>query len=243
MATPVQGSAAAPDSERLHPVLDVFFSPVATMDSLARKPRMLVAIVLMTLLGATAMTIAYQKGVIEHGIRQQMESNPRFEQVPADRRDQIIEQSVRIGSMVALGAGVAGPTIGLLLTSGVLLLLTKLIGGLGVTYRQMMGVVAHGWLPLSLSQLVAIPILLAKDPEAIDFQNIVPMANLSFLFSPSEQHRLYMIASSIDLFSFWVMALFTIGIARLTGKSKAAALVVVLVPWVVYVLLFKALRG
>lgn len=240
MSTPAQ-TAGEPVGG--HPVLDVFFSPSAAMDSLARKPSFIVPLLIITVIGSVAMMIAFQRGVVEHGMRQKMESNPRFEQIPAERRDAIIEQSARASSYFAVGGAVLGPTIGLLLTSGVLLLMTNVLGGSRVRFRQMVAVVAHAWLPMAVLSLIGIPILLAKDPETIDFQNIVPMANLSFLFSPSEQHRLYMIASSIDLFSFWVIGLLALGIARLTGKSRGSVLPIVLAPWALYVVVFKAWLG
>ena len=243
MATPAQGGpAAAAESERLHPALDVFFSPAATMDALARRPRFLVALLISTIIGTITVSIAFQRGVIEQFLRQKIEASPRMEQLPADQRERGIEQSARFFSFFYIAVAVVGPTIGLLLTSGVLLLLTKLVGGVGATFRQMMGVVAHAWLPHSLSGLIAIPILLAKEAEAVDFQNMVPMANLSFLFTPSEQHKAYLFASSIDLFSFWVIWLLVLGLARLTSKGKGAVLPIVLIPWALFVC-FKVIFG
>ncbi|MBI3697257.1 MAG: YIP1 family protein, partial [Acidobacteria bacterium] len=95
---------------------------------------------------------------------------------------------------------------------------------------------------LAVSSLIGIPILLAKEPDAVDLRNVV-MANPSFLFDQAEQHKLYMVASSFDLFSFWVIALMAIGISRLTGKSRGAALLVVLIPWALYVAIGKAWLG
>lgn len=241
MGTPAQGPAVEPG--QLHPVLNVFFSPAAVMDSLARQPRFLPALIVMTVISIGANTVAFQKGVIERGIRTKMESNPRLEQLPAEQRERIIEQYSRISSYVVLGGAAAGPAIGLLLGSGVFLLLTNGLLGTPVRFRQMLAAVAHGWLPMSLYSLIAIPIVLAKEPEVVDFQNLAPLSNLSFLFSPTEQHRLYMIGSSIDLFSLWVIALITVGIARLTGKSKGKVLAVVLAPWALYVGIFKVLLG
>jgi hypothetical protein len=242
MATPVVGPAAAPDAGQLHPALNVFLAPGETMRSLARRPRFLVALLIASVIGTVITSLALQRGVIEQFMRHKMESNPRMEQLPADQRDRIIEQSLKFSSYGYVAVAVVGPTVGLLLVSGVFLLLTKVVGGKSASYRQMMAVVAHGWLPHSLANLVAIPILLAKDPESVDFQNMLPMANLSVLFSPTEQHKQYLLGSSIDLFSFWVIWLFAIGLSELTGKSKAAVLPVILVPWALFVC-FKVVTG
>src|SRR5712692_624206 len=240
MATPAGAAPAA--AEPPNPILDVFFSPSAAMDSLARKPRFLLPLIIVTIIGTATMVIALQKGVIEHGMRQKMETNPRFDQIPAERREAIIEQSAKFGSYTVIGGAVIGPTMGLLLTSGVLLLLTNVVVGAKVRFQQVMAVVSHSWMPLAISHGIAIPILLAKEPDTVDFQNIV-VANLSFLFSPTEQHRLYMIATSIDLFSFWVIGLLALGLARLSGKGTGTALAIILIPWALYVAIFKAWLG
>ena len=241
MATPAPHPAAA-ETDRLHPMVDVFFSPVSTMDYLARNPGFLPALILITVIGAITMAIAFQRGVIEHGIRHKVETNSRIEQLPTEERERVVAQFTRMGSYVALAGAVVGPAAGLLVASGILLLIAHVMGA-RVRFRQMMAVVAHAWLPLALASLIAIPILLAKDADAIDFQNIVTLANLGFLFSPTEQHRLYMVASSIDLFSLWVIALLTLGMARLTGKGAAASLGIILAPWALYVVIFKAILG
>lgn len=88
---------------------------------------------------------------------------------------------------------------------------------------------AHSWLPNSLQHLIGIPILLAKQPEMVDFQNLVPIASLGVLVSAEESPGLYRVATSLDLFSFWALALL--------------ALAIVMTPWILHVWVFKALLG
>ena len=63
------------------------------------------------------------------------------------------------------------------------------------------------------------------------------------MFSPEEQRRAYNLGASLDLFSFWVMALLVIGLARVTGKSKAVAAAMVVAPWALCVAIFRVLLG
>jgi hypothetical protein len=243
MAMPASGPAQAAEPKPLHPLIDVFFAPGAAMDALAERPRFLLALVLITAIGAAATAIAFERGVIEHGIRQKLENDPRFERLPAERRSAIVDRAASIASYAAAAASLLGPAILAMAASGLFLLLTKLTGCDSAGFRHMMAVVAHGWLPLALANLIGIPVLLAKDPESIDFQNVLPMANLGFLFSPTDQHKLYAVGSSIDLFSFWAIWLMALGIARLTKKGVGRALAMVAVPWALYVAVFKALLG
>ena len=236
MASPAGGTAPAASVETGgNPILEVFFSPSAAMDSLARRPRFLIPLLITTFVGTVVMSIGVQRGIAEHNIRQKMESNPRLEQIPADRREQIIDQSARISSYFYIAGAVIGTPAVLFAGSGIFLLLAKIMGAAKVQFRQMLAVVSHGWLPHALANVIAIPILFAKEPTDVDLQNIVPMSNLSLLFSPTEQHKAYLAASSIDLFSFWVIFLLVLGISRITGKSKASALPIVLIPWALFV--------
>jgi hypothetical protein len=213
------------------------------MESLAQRPRFLAALMILMAVNTAAMTIAFRRGVVEHGIRTTIESSSRFDEIPAAQREQILERAIRFGSYSAMAAATVGPLAGLLVTSGFLLPVTNVILGARVRFRQLMAVVAHAWLPAAVGGLASIPVLLAKEPEFIDFRNPVPLANLGFLFSPIEQRRLYMAASSLDLFSLWVIGLLTLGLARLTGRSKGLMLGIILIPWALYVVIFKVVPG
>ncbi len=236
------GPAQASEPSGGQPILDVFFSPVAAMDSLARRPRWVLPLILVTAISVTFMVVGNHRGVIEGTIRSQMENSPRMQQVPAEQREQIIEQSMRFAKPFSWVMAVAGPALIMTLASGIFLLLAHLFAA-GATFRSLFAVVTHAWLPNSLNQLIAIPILLARDPETVDFTNVVSMANLSFLYSPTEQIKLYKLGASLDLFSFWVIALLTIGIARVSGIGRGAALAVTLAPWLLYVGIFRLWLG
>lgn len=240
MASPA--ASAEPDS-RTNSILGVFFSPGPTMDDLARRPRFLPALLLVTIIGMGVMAIATQRGVIEQFMRHKMENNPRMEQIPAERREQAIETSVKVSSYMFLGGAVVGPTLGLLATSGFFLLLSNVFLGAKARFQQLLAIVSHAWLPHAVLGLLSIPILLAKEPDTIDMQNIVALSNLSFLFDSAQQPKWYAMASGFDLFSFWVIGLLAIGLSRLTGKSKASVLPVIVVPWLLWVLLVKPLQA
>lgn len=220
-------------------MLDVFFAPGEAMASLARNPRCAMALVLITAVTLLTTAVAFERGVIEHGLREKLNADSRLAQRPEAEREAFVEQAIRSSVYYAFGAAALGPAAGLLITSAVLLLSLKVSGDMQTRFIQMLAVVAHAWLPAALHTLMSIPVLLVKAPETIDFENMLPMSNLSFLFSPTEQHRLYSIASSLDLFSFWVIALLTLGLARLSGRSKGVVLTLVTIPWIGYVAIFK----
>ena len=242
MASPAPAASAEPDSGT-NSILGVLFSPGPTMEDLTRRPRFLPALLLVTIIGTGMMALALQRGVIEQFMRHKMENSPRMEQIPAERREQAIEMSVKFSAYMFVGGAAVFPTLGLLMTSGFFLLISNVILGAKARFKQMLAIVSHAWVPHAVVGLLSIPILLAKEPDTIDMQNIVALSNFSFLFDSAQQPKLYAIASGFDLFSFWVIGLLTIGLARLTGKSKAAVLPVIVVPWLLWVFVVKPLQG
>lgn len=241
MASPTPALSAQPASGT-NSILGVLFSPGPTMDDLIRHPRFLPALLLVTIIGIGWIAIAMQRGVIEQFTRHKMENSPRMERVPAEQRQRAIEMSVKIGSYVWIIMSVIGPTLGLLASSGFFLLCSNVIFGAKAKFRQLLAIVSHAWVPHAIVGLLSIPILLAKEPDTIDMQNIVALSNLSFLFDAVEDPKWYARASGFDLFSFWVIGLLAIGLSRLTGKSKVAVLPVIVVPWLLWVFVVKPLQ-
>ncbi|MBI3698796.1 MAG: YIP1 family protein, partial [Acidobacteria bacterium] len=169
-----------------NPLIDVFFSPAAAMDSLARRPRFVLPLLIVTVIGVATMVVAFQRGAVDHFMRQQLE--PRLERLTPDQREQAMERMLRFAPYQMVGGTALSPTIGALVISGIFLLIANVMGGGGASFQQMLAVVSHSWLPLSVSSLIGIPILLAKEPDAVDLRNVV-MANPSFLFDQAEQHK------------------------------------------------------
>ncbi len=212
------------------------------MEDLIRRPRFLPALLAVTVIGAAVMTIGMQRGVIEHFLRRKMENNPRMEQVPAAQRERIIEQATKVSSYMFVGGALIMPTVGLLVTSGYFLFIANILLAAKARYIQLMAIVSHAWLPNALAALIGIPILLAKDPDAVDLQNIVPLTNLGLLFDSTEHPKLYAVGAGVDLFSLWVIGLLAIGVSRLTGKPKTTVLPAIVIPWLLYLLVVKPLQ-
>ncbi len=242
MATPAPAASGEPES-RTNSILGALFSPGSTMEDLCRRPRFLPAFLLVIIIGVGVMALAMQRGVIEQFMRHKMENNPRMEQIPAERREQAIEMSVKVSSYLFVGGAVVVPTLILLGTSGFFLLISNVVFGAKARFKQLLAIVSHAWVPHAIVGLLSIPILLAKEPDTIDMQNIVALSNLSFLFDSAEQPKLYAAASGFDLFSFWVIGLLAIGLSRLTGKSKVAVLPAIVAPWLLWVLVVKPLQA
>jgi hypothetical protein len=220
--------------------VNTILSPAAAMDTLVHRPRALPAVLALTILSLGPAVLAYQRGVLQARTQAHLTRDPLFQRLSPQQRQEALAQSGRLEPYAVLVGAVVSPAAGLLATSALFFAAAGWLRA-GVRFRTMFAVVSHAWLPVAIQGLVGIPILLAKDPAEVEFDNLLPLSNLGFLFSPADQPRLYQAASSLDLFSFWVIALLTVGVARVTQRTWAQTLPLVLAPWLFYVGIFKTL--
>jgi hypothetical protein len=91
---------------------------------------------------------------------------------------------------------------------------------------------------------LALVVLYLKNPEDYDLQNPL-MFNVGAFLSQDAPAWLRRMGTSLDLFSFWVMALLAIGIVAASRKkmSFGKALAGVAIPWMLYVAVVTALAA
>ena len=85
---------------------------------------------------------------------------------------------------------------------------------------------------------MALAVMLLKEPDQFDLQNPVLTNIGAFMDSVSTPKWLYALASSVDVFSLWVMVLMATGLSAAARKiSWTTSFMCVLGTWLVYVLL------
>lgn len=123
------------------------------------------------------------------------------------------------------------------LTAWIFYMALKAFGSV-MSFRQGLAVMLYGLLPSwMLSGLITIPMLIGKssiNPAALRGRDLL-WSNPSFLAGDETSLALTKLLSALDVFSFWSLALLTIGfsIAGRVSKGQAATCVVGL--WVLYV--------
>jgi hypothetical protein len=221
----------------------VFFEPGKTFADIGRRPTW-IAPVLLLIAAALLVTIVMSKKIgMEQIIRQQMESNPRTAQMPAEQREQLIATQARIGGMVAYAIPVFIPVF-YVIVSGVLMAFTAMMSA-GLRFKQVFAVVCHANLPGVVSAILTVVVIFLKNPTDFNSQNPLAFNPAAFMDPTSSSKFLYSLASSFDLFSFWVIFLMATGFSAAAGKrlSFGKALTAVLIPWAIYVLGKSALAG
>jgi hypothetical protein len=216
----------------------IFWEPKPVFQSLVARPRFWAPLILLSLLSVLYM-VAFSRVVgWESMMRRQLESNPRIEQLTPQQKDQALQQAVKFGVPMGYAGAVLGSIVMSLVIAAVMLGCFNLLGGGGLKYRQAFSITIYSLLPSALATILAMVVMFLKDPADFDLQSPLPLNLGAFLNPQTTAKWLHALATSFDLFGFWVMLLmalgFSVAVKRMTyGK----ALMLVLLPWALMVLL------
>src|SRR5688572_22607939 len=224
--------AAPPTQSGFQRIFGVLFNPVETFADIARRPDILVPLVVTVVISIVSSIVMVPRVDWESTIRDQMSQTGQ----EMSREDE--DRAVRFGVALAKAFAYAGPLLGLIMLvimAAVVLFAFRLLGGEG-TFKQAFSTSLYAWMPLLLSSIISIIVLLAKGTvNAEQLPNLV-MSNLSFLTTPRSNPVLYAVLSSIDVFSFWTVALHIIGFSYVARVTKAKSAAVIISLWLVLIL-------
>lgn len=225
-------------------IAGVFWEPRPVFEDLAQRPRWWAPLIILTALSVVLVVTLSRVVGWEPMVRQQIESNARLAQMPADQRERAIEVGVKSASIMGYVGAAGGLAVSALLIAAVMLGSLNLLGGARLKYRQAFSVTCYSFLPTGISSVLILVVMFLKDPAEFSLQNALPVHLGAFLNPRTTAKWLYTLASSLNLFTFWVMLLMALGFSvaskRLTfGKSLA----LVVLPWAVFVLLISAVTA
>jgi hypothetical protein len=158
--------------------------------------------------------------------------------MPSQQRDAAIRIYRDFGGYITFGSGLTIPILASLVIAGVLKFLADTIMGANVGFKRMLAICTYAGLPNLLMTLLSILVMYLKPVDEFDLQNPL-MLNAGAFLSPDTPRWIQVGASSLDLFTFWVMALMAIGIHAAAGKkmSTGKAFGTILFPWALYQIL------
>ena len=218
-------------------IVGVFASPKQAFQDIVQRPRWYVPVILLVLASLCLITLYAQHVGFARLIQESLDQNPRTQSMTPEQRNQAFQMGMTFGKTMAYVSAIAAPPISILVIAGVLMLITNTMLGSQISYGQMSAIAAYSLLTGLVSIALSIAVMFLRSPEDFDLRN--PLAfNLGAAFSPDSTSKwLLSLASSLDLFSFWTMALLATGITVASRKlSWSKAFVAVLVPWAVLVL-------
>ena len=229
---PVPPAPDAASESALARIPGVFFSPVKTFESIARKPTWIAPLVLMTAMSLGLTAAIRQKIDYDRLIRQAMQQ--RGQTVPEERIASIVEQQKKFWGIFGWVLAVAGPAVACLIVAVVIWGAFKAFGW-DARFSQSFGVTTHAFLPGILKS--GLLVFLVSRQESVNPQTLGDLlsSNLGFLVD-SKSAALHSILSSLDVFSFWTLALLVIGFAASARVSRKAAGGLIVAIWALLVL-------
>jgi hypothetical protein len=229
---------AAPPLGEVGRITGVFFDPKKAFADIAARPGWIVPVILVVVSYLAFMYCFTTRVGWERSLRTQMENNSRMQQMDAQQRETIISQQIKYAPIGAyIGGAIVIPVMALII-AGVLLGMAKMMGASSLGFKQMFGITTYAMLPGIISSILAIIVIFIKNPDDFNLQNPLAFNLGAFLEPPPNSGKfLYSFATSIDLFSFWNIALLAVGISVAARKFPfSKALTAVLIPWVLLIL-------
>lgn len=208
--------AAAPKSlaER---VIGVLLSPVEAFQEIVQAPGFLGPIILLTVLSIAVTETMLNKIGMDFIIRQSIAQSGQS--LTPEQIDQAVQRGATFGSIFAHVGGLLGVAIVTLIIAGIGLLIANAIYGGEVNFKTAYSVATYSFIPSVFSSIIAVVMILFGDRESFNPRNPAPTDLGFFLDIHTTSKPLYALASSLDIFSFWIMGLLGIGFAAAIGKK------------------------
>ncbi len=225
-------AATVPVGESVARIPGVFFSPVGTFESIARRPTWLAPLLLWTALSVIITAALLPKIDYEQLTRQAIQK--RGQAVPEERIASIVEQQKKFGAIFGWVFGAASPAVISLLSAVVIWGAFKAFGW-DTRFSQAFGVTTHAFLPGCLK--AALLLFLITRQETVNPQALGDMltSNLGFLVPADSSKPLHSLLQSIDIFSIWSLCLFVIGFSAAAKVKRGGAAGIIVTLWLVVV--------
>ena len=239
-ASPAPTPEPAPLSQGAR-IIDTFIAPKKTFLDIRRSAQWWLPFLLMTVFGWGLVYVAEQKIGLQKMVENELQARPkaaeRYEKATPEQQ----QQQVKFTGVVYY---VAIPLITLIiwLVMAALQFGTFKFGASAdISFSKSLAVVVYAGLPMVLRHLLAIASV-AAGASADGFTLNNPIAsNPGYFMSPADSPFWYFIASQVDVFLLWTLALTAIGFAT-TGKVKlGTSFAIVIGWWVVITLAFAAM--
>jgi len=243
--TPPNDPVDPPQMSEIGTCANVFIEPENTFKDLKRKPRFIIAgIIISLLVGVYTFGVGMKVG--EDGMRtfieEQVSKSPQADSMTAEQKKSAVDLQVTIGKYTSYAVPVfvfiSFFVGGLLYWGG-----SKAFGGEGGFMHSLSVWVYSGLPPAVVAMIANIVVLFLKPAEQIDLavsQRGVLQANPGFFLDGKEMPILVTFLSTFDVFAIWGWILAAIGLRTVNKLSSGSAWGIVLI-LIVIGLLFRVL--
>ncbi|HZW93931.1 MAG TPA: YIP1 family protein [Candidatus Eremiobacteraceae bacterium] len=225
-------------------IVDTFIAPSKTFADLRRSaawwaPFLLMVVVSTVFVYSAGQKIGFRK-IMENQMQSQPKAQARLENLPADQRELRLERGAKFTEIISYVFPAVTLLIWLIITTA-LFATFKLAAGADVSYKVSLAIVIYSALPLMLKTLLALLSVAAGiSPDSFSFRNPVA-TNPGYFMNPADNVFLYGVASAVDIFMIWTLALTAIGFACVSKVKRGTSFAIVFGWWVVFTLAGAAL--
>jgi membrane protein, antimicrobial resistance system len=211
-----------PDMSTAQTLSGIFFEPGRTFDALRKRPRFLIAALIMMLLTAGVTVVLYQRIDMGQFIRDKMERSSRS----ANQTEEQKEMGVKFGKILGYVSPLFVP-IGIAFGAALYLLGVMAFGG-SISYKKSVAVWTYSSLPPAiLGTIIVILVLFLKTAETIDPEHLL-VTNPGAFMSTESSPVLVAVLSQFDLLAFYGLFLAAIGLRNVAKISSGSAWGIVL---------------
>lgn len=219
-------------------LMGVLWEPGGAFRDIAAHPRWWPPLAIIVVLSLIFVNMFSQRVGYERFYRGVAETNSRMQSMDPAARDQALNMQVKIAPYAFNIFAVLGTPIMALIVAAIFLLIFKTFLGADVTFRQVYAVCCYSLIPLIFSSIMAMAVMLLKDPDQFDLQNPTPTNVGAFLDAVSTPKWMYSLATSVDAFTIWVVVLLATGLSVAARKiSWATSFTWVLGSWALWVVI------
>jgi hypothetical protein len=223
---------ARPEVSTLARIPGVFFSPTRTFEAIAVRPSWIAPVILWILCSVAVSAVLIPRMDFERMMRDGMER--RGQKMSDEQLQSMVERQKKFAPVFGYAGAVLAPVVICLLVAVVLWGSFRAFGW-DTSYPQALGATSHAFLPGVLGSLLLLPLVARRETVDPSSMGDLLRSNLGFLAGPDAK-ALHSLLGSLDLFSFWTIALLTIGLAAAARIRRGQAAGIVISLWAVYVL-------
>jgi hypothetical protein len=238
-------AAAAPGGRGfLATLLDLYVAPGEAFRGIAARPRFVPPLLLAIGLGLAVTAVWAPRVDPAELARTQMEESGQAEHLSPEDRGRVIATQARLFNVMAwIGPLVFAPLMYALLAV-VFLFVYRFFYAAETTYPQSLAVLTWSFAAFGLVVNPLILLVMALKGEWNIYPHSAIQASAAALLDEAETPRpLYAIAESLDLFSFWLIALLSIGYGAASRRPARSAAWGIVALWALYVLGKAAIAG
>jgi hypothetical protein len=216
----------------------VLWEPGGAFRDIAAHPRWWPPLAIIIVLSLVFVNTFSQRVGYERFYRGLAETNSRMQSMDPAAREQTVNVQVKIAPYAFNAIGVIGTPVTALIVAAMFFLIFKTFLGAEVSFRQVYAVCCYSFVPLIFSSIMALAVMLLKDPDQFDLQNPTPTNIGAFLDALSTPKWLYSLATSVDAFTLWVLALLATGLSAAARRiSWATSMTWVAGSWALWVVI------